>query len=42
VDNEPQPVKADAAKPEEQGRSRISKWISTIPLLGPVVDNARH
>lgn len=41
-DNEAQSAKADAAKPEEQGRSRISKWISAIPLLGPAVDNARH
>jgi hypothetical protein len=32
----------DAAKPDEQGRSRISKWISAVPLLGPVIDNARH
>ena len=27
---------------EEPGRSKIGKWISAIPLLGPVVDNARH
>jgi len=33
---------ANAAKPDEQGRSRIGKWISTIPLLGPAVDNARQ
>jgi hypothetical protein len=32
----------DAAKPAEQGQSRIGKWISAIPLLGPVVDNARR
>ena len=41
----PDPVPAapaDTAKPDEQGRSRIGKWISSIPLLGPVVDNARH
>jgi len=36
------PANADAAKPEESGRSRIGKWISSIPLLGPVVDNVRH
>jgi hypothetical protein len=36
------PASADTAKPDESGRSRIGKWISTIPLLGPVVDNARH
>jgi len=40
---DPLPVApADTAKPDEQGRSRIGKWISSIPLLGPVVDNARH
>lgn len=33
---------ADEAKVEEPGRSRIGKWISAIPLLGPVVDNGRH
>jgi hypothetical protein len=33
---------ANAAKPDEHGRSRIGKWISTIPLLGPAVDNARQ
>lgn len=42
ANNEAQSAKTDAANPEEQGRSRISKWISAIPLLGPVVDNARH
>ena len=31
-------VKAD----EESRRSRIGKWISAIPLLGQVVDNARR
>jgi hypothetical protein len=36
------PASAGAAKPDESGRSRIGKWISAIPLLGPVVDNARH
>jgi hypothetical protein len=35
-------AEVDIAKPEEHGRSRIGKWISAIPLLGPVVDNARH
>lgn len=33
---------ANVAKPDEHGRSRIGKWISTIPLLGPAVDNARQ
>jgi hypothetical protein len=33
---------AEAAKPDERGRSRIGKWISEIPLLGPVVENARQ
>ncbi len=42
ANDETQSAKADAAQPEEQGRSRVSKWISAIPLLGPVVDNARH
>lgn len=32
----------DVAKPDGHGRSRIGKWISAIPLLGPAVDNARH
>jgi len=32
----------DTAKSDEQGRSRIGKWISSIPLLGNVVDNVRH
>jgi len=32
----------DTAKPDAQGRSRIGKWISAIPLLGSVVDNARQ
>jgi hypothetical protein len=36
------PPNADTAKPDEHGRSRIGKWISAIPLLGPVVDNGRH
>jgi hypothetical protein len=33
---------ANVTKPDEHGRSRIGKWISTIPLLGPAVDNARQ
>ena len=33
---------ADTARPEEHDRSRIGKWISTIPLLGPMVDKGRH
>jgi len=33
---------AEAAKTDGRGRSRIGKWISEIPLLGPVVDNARR
>jgi len=36
------PVSADAARPTEHTRSRIGKWISSIPLLGSVVDNARQ
>ncbi len=36
------PSDADAAKPDEKGRSRIGKWISSIPLLGSAVDNARR
>ena len=36
------PASGDVAKPDEHGRSRIGKWISAIPLLGPAVDNARH
>lgn len=35
-------VAATETKAEESGRSRIGKWISTIPLLGNVVDNGRH
>jgi hypothetical protein len=35
-------VAAPETKADESGRSRIGKWISTIPLLGPVVDNGRH
>jgi hypothetical protein len=36
------PGSAGRARPEEHDRSRIGKWISTIPLLGPMVDNGRH
>jgi hypothetical protein len=36
------PANADNAKPDEPGRSRVGKWISGIPLLGPVLDNGRH
>lgn len=32
----------DTAQPTEHTRSRIGKWISAIPLLGPAVDNARQ
>jgi hypothetical protein len=35
------PVSADVEKPEEHSRSRIGKWISSIPLLGSAVGN-RH
>jgi hypothetical protein len=35
-------VATTETKTDEAGRSRIGKWISAIPLLGPVVDNARH
>jgi len=33
---------ADAAKAGEHGPSRIRKWISEIPLLGPAVENGRQ
>jgi hypothetical protein len=36
------PADVGDSKSEEQGRSRASKWISNIPLLGPVIDNARR
>jgi hypothetical protein len=36
------PGNAGKAKPDEPGRSRVGKWISEIPLLGPVLDNGRH
>jgi len=35
-------VPAAEARTEESGRSKMGKWISAIPLLGPVVDNGRH
>jgi hypothetical protein len=35
-------LQADTAKPEEQDRSRIGKWISAIPLLGTAVDYVRR
>ena len=38
----PDAAPPDDAKPDEPNRSRIGKWISAIPLLGPVLDNARH
>lgn len=36
------PASADNAKPDEAGRSRFGKWISGIPLLGPVIENGRR
>jgi hypothetical protein len=36
------PDAAPPAKPSEPDRSRIGKWISGIPLLGPVLDNGRR
>jgi hypothetical protein len=30
----------NAAKPDEQGRSRVRKWIAKIPLVNTVVENA--
>lgn len=41
-DSIPQAENPDAAKPGGQGHSRIRKWISEIPLLGPVVENGRQ
>ena len=35
-------VASTETKTDEPGRSGIGKWISTIPLLGNVVDNGRH
>jgi hypothetical protein len=36
------PANAGDNRSEDQGRSRAGKWISNIPLLGPVIDNARR
>ena len=36
------PDASPPAKPSEPDRSRIGKWISGIPLLGPVLDNGRR
>lgn len=36
------PATVSKAKPDEPDRSRIGKWISGIPLLGPVLDNGRR
>ena len=33
------PDAADAAKPDEQGHSRVRRWIAKVPLLGNVVEN---
>ena len=41
-DSMPPPGNADAAKPSEHGPSRIRKWISEIPLLGPAVEDGRQ
>ena len=41
-DSMPSPENADATKPNEHGPSRIRKWISEIPLLGPAVENGRQ
>jgi|SRR5262245_4695608 len=36
------PASADKDKAEQSGRSQVGKWISNIPLLGPVLDNGRR
>jgi hypothetical protein len=36
------PADAGDSKSGERDRSHASKWISKIPLLGPVIDNARR
>jgi hypothetical protein len=41
-DSMPAAERADAAKPDEHGQSRVRKWISEIPLLGSVVENGRQ
>jgi hypothetical protein len=33
------PDAANAAKPDEQGHSRVRRWIAKVPLLGNVVEN---
>ena len=33
------PDAADAVKPDEQGHSRVRRWIAKVPLLGNVVEN---
>ncbi len=38
----PPTANGEITKSEAGGRSRLGKWISAIPLLGPVVDNGRH
>ena len=35
-------VASTETKTDESDRSRIGKWISSIPLLGNLVDNGRH
>ena len=37
-----EPIAPTETKTDDSDRSRIGKWISKIPLLGPVVDNGRH
>jgi hypothetical protein len=37
-----EPVAPAETKTDDSDRSKIGKWISKIPLLGPVVDNGRH
>jgi hypothetical protein len=36
------PASADKGKTEQPARSQVGKWISNIPLLGPVLDNGRR
>jgi hypothetical protein len=36
------PASADKAKADEPARSQVGKWISNIPLLGPVLENGRR
>ena len=42
IPNSVPPANAGDTKSEDQSRSRAGKWISNIPLLGPVIDNARR